>query len=164
MTSRQTDGFASVVDSKLCYFVHSFYVPTSEHTLTTTQYGQTEFVSSIQRGNLLATQFHPEKSGKVGLQLLDNFIKYRKTSCSEFCFDFSFLDLSKDFQIPKQVLSNSISNQVTFAKRIVACLDVRSNDQGDLVVTKGDQYDVREASSGGEKGEGTREPVTHVAI
>lgn len=31
-------------------------------------------------------------------------------------------------------------------KRVIACLDVRSNDQGDLVVTKGDQYDVREAS------------------
>lgn len=35
------------------------------------------------------------------------------------------------------------------AKRVIACLDVRANDQGDLVVTKGDQYDVREDSSDG---------------
>ena len=41
------------------------------------------------------------------------------------------------------------------AKRVIACLDVRANDNGDLVVTKGDQYDVREASSeeGGSSGE-----------
>ena len=41
------------------------------------------------------------------------------------------------------------------AKRVIACMDVRANDNGDLVVTKGDQYDVREASSeeGGSSGE-----------
>jgi hypothetical protein len=41
------------------------------------------------------------------------------------------------------------------AKRVIACLDVRANDNGDLVVTKGDQYDVREATSeeGGSSGE-----------
>lgn len=39
------------------------------------------------------------------------------------------------------------------AKRVLACLDVRSNDSGDLVVTKGDQYDVREAPSEAGKGE-----------
>ena len=40
-----------------------------------------------------------------------------------------------------------------YCKRIIACMDVRANDQGDLVCTKGDQYDVREKSSdGGEKG------------
>lgn len=36
------------------------------------------------------------------------------------------------------------------AKRVIACLDVRANDSGDLVVTKGDQYDVRETGSTGE--------------
>ena len=38
------------------------------------------------------------------------------------------------------------------AKRIIACLDVRENDRGDLVVTKGDQYDVREKSADGDAG------------
>ncbi len=38
------------------------------------------------------------------------------------------------------------------AKRVIACLDVRANDAGDLVVTKGDQYDVRESAGGNEVG------------
>ncbi|CAN0398365.1 unnamed protein product, partial [Hapterophycus canaliculatus] len=48
--------------------------------------------------------------------------------------------------------SSAGSVETKLVKRIVACLDVRSNDSGDLVVTKGDQYDVREA--GGEQGKG----------
>lgn len=36
--------------------------------------------------------------------------------------------------------------KTNLAKRVIACLDVRNNDQGDLIVTKGDQYDVRESS------------------
>ena len=44
-------------------------------------------------------------------------------------------------QTPRQ------TERTCLAKRIIACLDVRANDQGDLVVTKGDQYDVREAGS-----------------
>lgn len=56
------------------YFVHSYYaVPaSSEHIATKTTYG-VEFASSVQRGNLFACQFHPEKSGKVGLKILENF-------------------------------------------------------------------------------------------
>ena len=41
---------------------------------TTTDYGR-PFVSSIRRGNLLATQFHPEKSQSVGLKMLENFAR-----------------------------------------------------------------------------------------
>ena len=48
----------------------------------------------------------------------------------------SSLPLSEFHSLPKTVLS----------KRVIACLDVRTNDDGDLVVTKGDQYDVRESS------------------
>ena len=56
------------------YFVHSYHVVPSDQNLiaATTQHGS-EFVSMIARGNLTATQFHPEKSQKVGLQLLKNF-------------------------------------------------------------------------------------------
>ncbi|HXE51548.1 MAG TPA: imidazole glycerol phosphate synthase subunit HisH [Tepidisphaeraceae bacterium] len=56
------------------YFVHSYYVvPTDENIIaTTTDYGG-PFVSSVWRDNLFATQFHPEKSQKVGLQILVNF-------------------------------------------------------------------------------------------
>lgn len=56
------------------YFVHGYHVvPTDESIIaTTTDYGR-PFVSSIWRDNVMATQFHPEKSQKVGLQMLANF-------------------------------------------------------------------------------------------
>lgn len=105
------------------YFVHSYHAETARtaDVLTSTDYG-CEFVSSVQKGNIIATQFHPEKSGRAGLKLLENF-----------------LDTSREAIIPQ-----SCPAETKLAERIIACLDVRSNDQGDLVVTKGDQYDVRE--------------------
>lgn len=56
------------------YFVHSYYVrPRDEEVIgATTTYGQ-PFTSVVRRGALMATQFHPEKSQKVGLKLLENF-------------------------------------------------------------------------------------------
>ncbi len=58
------------------YFVHSYYVvPEDENLIATkTTYGPVEFTSMIQRNNLWATQFHPEKSQKVGLRVFKNFI------------------------------------------------------------------------------------------
>ncbi|MCP3901876.1 MAG: imidazole glycerol phosphate synthase subunit HisF, partial [Desulfobacteraceae bacterium] len=115
------------------YFVHSYHVvPANESDILTTTPYENEFVSSVSRGNITGVQFHPEKSGKPGLQFLDNFV-------------------SQDNKKPKRSLgasdifsSDAKSKNNGLAKRIVACLDVRSNDNGDLVVTKGDQYDVRE--------------------
>jgi len=108
------------------YFVHSFHVVPEDDTivLTTTNYGL-EFVSSIQKGNVMATQFHPEKSGRPGRLLLEKFLKTQAS----------------------KKLPSYVSQETKLAKRIIACLDVRSNDRGDLVVTKGDQYDVREEGS-----------------
>jgi glutamine amidotransferase len=56
------------------YFVHGYHVvPQDESVIaTTTDYGR-PFVSSIWRDNLMATQFHPEKSQRVGMKILDNF-------------------------------------------------------------------------------------------
>lgn len=56
------------------YFVHSYYVvPDDEQVIATvTDYGR-PFVSSVWRDNVVATQFHPEKSQKVGLKILENF-------------------------------------------------------------------------------------------
>ena len=56
------------------YFVHSYHVTPQDSDLvaTTTDYGR-PFVSSIWKDNVMATQFHPEKSQKVGLQILSNF-------------------------------------------------------------------------------------------
>ena len=58
------------------YFVHSYHVTTPDDSLvaTTTDYGR-PFVSSIWKDNVMATQFHPEKSQKVGLQILSNFAR-----------------------------------------------------------------------------------------
>lgn len=58
------------------YFVHSYFVVPVEPSVVaaTTDYGQ-KFVSMIARGNVYATQFHPEKSQAVGLKLLENFSK-----------------------------------------------------------------------------------------
>lgn len=56
------------------YFVHSYYVVPDDSNViaTTTNYG-TDFVSSIRQDNVMATQFHPEKSQRVGLKILENF-------------------------------------------------------------------------------------------
>lgn len=58
------------------YFVHSYYVrpKDSSRILSTTQYGSVEFCSSVQKGNICATQFHPERSGEAGLKIYKNFV------------------------------------------------------------------------------------------
>ncbi len=60
------------------YFVHSYYVEGNapEVLAATTEYAGKVFTCSVARDNLVATQFHPEKSGKVGLQLLKNFLEW----------------------------------------------------------------------------------------
>jgi glutamine amidotransferase len=59
------------------YFVHSYHIVchNSEDVLTETFYGY-DFTSSVQKGNILGVQFHPEKSHKFGLKLLKNFVEY----------------------------------------------------------------------------------------
>lgn len=63
-------------DHAMAYFVHSYYcVPDDpDWTAITTEHG-TRFVSAVARGNLFASQFHPEKSGDVGLGMLANFVE-----------------------------------------------------------------------------------------
>ncbi len=63
-----------VPDGSFFYFVHSYYAAPEDSSviLTTTEYGM-EFTSSIAKDNILACQFHPEKSQTIGLQVLGNF-------------------------------------------------------------------------------------------
>lgn len=56
------------------YFVHSYAVPLSERTIATTTYGA-PFSAAVQHGNVYGAQFHPERSARVGAQLLRNFLK-----------------------------------------------------------------------------------------
>ncbi len=68
--------FQDVPDEANFYFVHSYYVEPEDKSLIAgeTEYGL-NFCSLLIKGNLVATQFHPEKSGESGLKIYDNFIK-----------------------------------------------------------------------------------------
>lgn len=67
-----------IEDESEFYFVHSYYpAPESDEIVVgTTNYAGVSFASMVGCGNVLATQFHPEKSGRIGLKLLENFIKW----------------------------------------------------------------------------------------
>jgi len=68
-----------VADGSHVYFVHSYYVVAADPSIVaaTTTYG-VPFAACVARGNLFATQWHPEKSQKVGLHLLANFVALSK--------------------------------------------------------------------------------------
>lgn len=73
---KQNSGiFKSIPNGSYFYFVHSFYLngANADEVAGTTQYG-TEIQCAVEKGNLCATQFHPEKSGEIGLMLLKNFL------------------------------------------------------------------------------------------
>ncbi|KAH8914210.1 imidazole glycerol pho, partial [Atractiella rhizophila] len=131
------------------YFVHSYKATFAAEeewaknwTATITRYGDEDFVSSVQRGNVFATQFHPEKSGKAGLELLDQWL--RKASSLEPRRLKEIPSITTRKPLPDL---NGRLQRNGLTKRVVAALDVRTNDEGDLVVTKGDQYDVRDKST-----------------
>ena len=126
----RNSGIFSGYNQEKLYFVHSYYATITQENkdwiLTTTDYGK-EYISGVAKGRVTAFQFHPEKSGKAGLTILNNF-----------------LAKGSDETLAVTTASMQDSGPTRMAKRIIACLDVRANDEGDLVVTKGDQYDVRE--------------------
>lgn len=65
--------FANIKENEYMYLVHSFYVPKCEESIATTNY-ETEYSSALQKNNFYGVQFHPEKSGKLGAQILSNFL------------------------------------------------------------------------------------------
>ncbi len=75
-TARDCPLFRDIPPASHFYFVHSFYPQPADRSIIAaeTEYGD-RFASAIWKGNVFATQFHPEKSQKVGLQLLRNFLK-----------------------------------------------------------------------------------------
>jgi glutamine amidotransferase/cyclase len=117
------------------YYVHSYALPYAPGVLeaqgwavATGTYGGETFVGAVARDKVLATQFHPEKSGAAGLRLIKAFLEGRMWDA---------LPAARE-------AAGSLASLNGLTHRIIACLDVRANDAGDLVVTKGDQYDVRE--------------------
>ncbi|KAA1076165.1 Histidine biosynthesis bifunctional protein hisB [Puccinia graminis f. sp. tritici] len=141
ITSPSGSSSGSSDSDSAFYFVHSYRASNVEAmdgwTETLTRYEDEVFVSSIRRGNVFATQFHPEKSGPEGLRLLQGWL-----SEPDLITPYSDVPLT----IPAPMDPQTLMTRSGLTKRIIACLDVRSNDNGDLVVTKGDQYDVREAN------------------
>lgn len=128
-------------DSKY-YYVHSYkcpYVPgeleAKGWTVATATYGGETFVGAIAKGGIYLTQFHPEKSGAAGLRTLKAFLTGEGAK-------------TLGQPLPSGAVGPALTEE-GLTRRVIACLDVRTNDQGDLVVTKGDQYDVREKGEGG---------------
>ncbi len=73
--------FEGIPDEANFYFVHSYYAEPDDSSVVAgeTDYG-IPFCSIVARGNLVATQFHPEKSGEFGLKMYDNFIRFALTA------------------------------------------------------------------------------------
>jgi len=65
--------FHGVADQSFVYYCHSYFCPLTEQTSAVTDYGQT-FAAGVEADNIFAVQFHPEKSGEIGLRILRNFI------------------------------------------------------------------------------------------
>jgi len=77
ITQLQSDIFTSDLEKERTYFVHSYYAELSDYTIATTDYCG-KFSAALHKNNFYATQFHPEKSGKVGAKILENFINLGK--------------------------------------------------------------------------------------
>lgn len=65
--------FSGISEDEHIYLVHSFYAPLCTETIAETNYGQL-YSAALQKDNFYGTQFHPEKSGDVGEQILNNFL------------------------------------------------------------------------------------------
>ncbi len=65
--------FAGLPEEPYVYFVHSYYLKAEEDIVTATAEYGAQIHAAVRKGNLMACQFHPEKSGRVGLQILKNF-------------------------------------------------------------------------------------------
>jgi len=76
MQNKKIKIFAGIPEGSYFYFVHSYYVEPEDRktVVTTTEYGG-EFVSTVNKNNVWGVQFHPEKSERLGLQVLENFLR-----------------------------------------------------------------------------------------
>ncbi|MGZ9736226.1 imidazole glycerol phosphate synthase subunit HisH [Flavobacterium sp. GNP002] len=72
----KSDLFKGISENEYMYLVHSFYAPLCVETIATTNY-ELEYSSALENNNFYGTQFHPEKSGDIGEQILANFLKLK---------------------------------------------------------------------------------------
>lgn len=74
ISNLKTDLFKGIDENEFMYLVHSYYAPLNAAVIATSIYGL-KYASAMQKDNFYGVQFHPEKSGKVGVQLLKNFLE-----------------------------------------------------------------------------------------
>jgi len=72
-STRDSGLLKAIPDGTHFYFVHSYAIDVTDDTLAVAEYGK-PFTAIVERANFAATQFHPERSGKLGAQLLKNFL------------------------------------------------------------------------------------------
>ena len=101
------------------YFVHSYYAEVTPDTSLTANYAGVTFTAMVKKGNLWACQFHPEKSGKLGLALLKAWLEGAVNSCG-----------SSRIAHP-----SSLASLATLTRRVIPCLDVKGGR-----VTKGVKF------------------------
>lgn len=68
--------FAGISNNSYVYFTHSYRAPVANATVAVTEYGE-PFSAAVERNNVMGVQFHPEKSGEAGLQVLRNFLEWQ---------------------------------------------------------------------------------------
>ncbi|QBN17663.1 imidazole glycerol phosphate synthase subunit HisH [Flavobacterium nackdongense] len=69
----KSELFSGIAENEYMYLVHSFYASICKETIATTNY-ELEYSSALENDNFYGTQFHPEKSGDIGEQILKNFL------------------------------------------------------------------------------------------
>ena len=74
ITDLKSNLFDQIQNNSYMYFVHSYYVPENEFSIANSDYG-IKFSAAINKDNFYACQFHPEKSGNVGQEILRNFLE-----------------------------------------------------------------------------------------
>jgi len=76
---KESKIFKNIDNNSHMYFVHSYeFIPSDKNVISATTDYSTNIVCSVEKENLFGTQFHPEKSDKIGLQIIENFINLRK--------------------------------------------------------------------------------------
>ena len=117
------------IGSGCFYFVHSFAVMNGfvdeldidDAVFHWSRYGDEKFLAAIQRGNIFATQFHPEKSGDDGIAVIKAFL---------------------DGSLATRTIQIDNQQHLDVDLRVIACMDVCADEAGDVVVTKGASYDI----------------------
>ena len=164
------DGPSSAIVSSFsagdrAYYVHSYAALPSAanaHAVAATcDYAGSPFIAAVATRGVLATQFHPEKSGARGLSLIRAFLDHALRNVTPPPPPQAPMLWPVLAATGRDKVDAGARPRTRLAARIVACLDVRENDDGDLVVTKGDKYDVREAAGSAAAG-GTAAPVRNL--